>query len=83
MMRVVRPDGALVFIDYPVPPVSSIWGFLSRTVEFIAGGDHYEGFKDYIISGGLEHILKVFNLHEEKRDYLKGGLVAIIKARVT
>jgi SAM-dependent methyltransferase len=83
MMRVVRPDGALVFIDYPVPPVSSIWGFLSRTVEFIAGGDHYEGFKDYIISGGLEHILKVFNLHEEKRVYLKGGLVAIIKARVT
>jgi ubiquinone/menaquinone biosynthesis C-methylase UbiE len=83
MMRVVRPDGALIFIDYPVPQVSSIWGFLSRTVEFIAGGDHYEGFKDYIISGGLEHILKVFNLHEEKIDYLKGGLVAIIKVRVT
>jgi ubiquinone/menaquinone biosynthesis C-methylase UbiE len=83
MMRVLRPDGALIFIDYPVPPVSSIWGFLSRTVEFIAGGDHYKGFKDYVISSGLEHILEVFNLHEEKRDYLKGGLVAIIKARVT
>jgi len=83
MIRVLKPDGALIFIDYPVPHVSRIWGFLSRTVEFIAGGDHYEGFKDYIISGGLEHILKVFNLHEEKRDYLKGGLVAIIKARVT
>jgi ubiquinone/menaquinone biosynthesis C-methylase UbiE len=83
MIRVLRPDGALIFIDYPVPPVTGISGFLSRTVEFIAGGDHYKGFKDYVISGGLEHILNVFNLHEEKRDYLKGGLVAIIKARVT
>lgn len=83
MIRVVRPDGALIFIDYPVPPVSNVWGFFSRTIEFLAGGDHYKGFKDYIVSGGLEHILKVFNLHEEKRDYLKGGLVAIIKARIT
>jgi ubiquinone/menaquinone biosynthesis C-methylase UbiE len=82
MMRVVRPDGALIFIDYPVPPVTGISGFLSRSVEFIAGGDHYEGFKDCIISGGLEHILKVFNLDEEKRDCLKGGLVTIIKARI-
>jgi ubiquinone/menaquinone biosynthesis C-methylase UbiE len=83
MIRVVRPDGALIFIDYPVPPSSSTWCLLSGAVEFLAGGDHYKGFKDYIISGGLEHILKVFNLHEEKRDYLKGGLIAIIKARIT
>jgi ubiquinone/menaquinone biosynthesis C-methylase UbiE len=83
MMRVVRPDGALIFIDYPVQQVSRIWGFLSRTVEFIAGGDHYKGFKDYVISGGLEDILRVFNLREDKRNYLKGGLVAIIKARIT
>jgi ubiquinone/menaquinone biosynthesis C-methylase UbiE len=83
MIRVVRPDGGLIFIDYPVPPVTRISGFLSRTVEFMAGGNHYKGFKDYVISGGLERILKVFNLHEEKRDYLKGGLLSIVKISIT
>jgi hypothetical protein len=82
MMRVVRAKGALVFIDYPVPPVNSIRGLLSNTVEFLAGGEHYKGFKDYIATGGLKDILKVFDLHEDKRQYLKGGLVAIIKARI-
>jgi ubiquinone/menaquinone biosynthesis C-methylase UbiE len=83
MMRVVRPDGAIIFIDYSVPPVSSIWGLLSRKVEFLAGGDHHKGFTGYIMSGGLEDILEVFDLNEDKRNYLKGGLIAIIKARIT
>jgi ubiquinone/menaquinone biosynthesis C-methylase UbiE len=82
MIRVARPDGTLVFIDYSMPPVSKIWNFLSRTVEFLAGGDHYKSFKDYIKRGGLEDIFKVFNLHEDKRDCLKGGLVAIVEARI-
>ena len=82
MMRVVKQDGALIFIDYSVPLVKSIWGSLSQTVEFLAGGEHYKGFKDYIISGGLEDILKVYHLSEDDRSYLKGGLVVIIKARI-
>lgn len=82
MRRVVKQDGALIFIDYPVPPVNSIWAGLSRTVEFLAGGDHYKGFKDYIISGGLEDILKVHHLREDERSYLKSGLVVIIKASI-
>lgn len=82
MMRVVKKDGALIFIDYPVPPVKGIWTGLSRAVEFLAGGDHYKDFKDYIISGGLEDILKVHNLREDDRSYLKDGLVVIIKATI-
>jgi len=82
MRRVVKQDGALIFIDYPVPLAKSIWAGLSRTVEFLAGGDHYESFKDYIISDGLEDILKVYHLREDDRSYLKGGLIVIIKARI-
>lgn len=82
MIRVIKQDGAIIFIDYAVPLVKSIWGGLSRTVEFLAGGEHYEGFQDYLISNGLESILKVYHLHEDDRSYLKGGLVIIIKARV-
>jgi len=83
MMRVAKPDGTLVFIDYAVPPVTRISGFVSRTVEFLAGGDHYKSFKDYIKKGGLEDIFKVFNLHEDKRDCLKGGLLSIVKISIT
>jgi ubiquinone/menaquinone biosynthesis C-methylase UbiE len=82
MMRIVKQDGSLIFIDYAVPLVKSIWGGLSRTVEFLVGGEHYKGFQDYLTSNGLEDILKVYHLHEDDRSYLKGGLVIIIKARV-
>lgn len=83
MKRVVKQDGALIFIDYPVPLARSIWGGLARTVEFLAGGDHYAGFKDYVGSGGLEDILKVHHLRVDDRSYLKGGLMVIIKARIS
>jgi ubiquinone/menaquinone biosynthesis C-methylase UbiE len=82
MKRVVKHDGALIFIDYPVPPVKTVWACLSGTVEFLAGGEHYKDFKDYIVSGGLEDILKTCHLDEDKRNYLNGGLLVIIKARV-
>ena len=81
MKRVVRHDGALIFIDYPVPPVKTVWARLSGTIEFLAGGEHYQGFKDYIGSGGLEDILKACHLGEDERSYLNGGLLVIIKAR--
>jgi len=82
MKRVVKHDGALIFIDYPVPPVKTIWAHLTGTVEFLAGGEHYKGFKDYIDSGGLEDILKACRLDEDERSYLKGGLLVIIKDRI-
>lgn len=82
MKRVVKQDGALIFIDYSVPLARSIWGGLSRTVEFLAGGDHYAGFKDYVDSDGLEDILKMHHLRVDDRSYLKDGLMVIIKARI-
>jgi hypothetical protein len=82
MKRVVKQDGALVFIDYAVPMTKGIWAVLSRTVEFLAGGDHYAGFKDYVDSGGLEDILKTHHLCEDDRSELKDGLMVIIKARI-
>jgi len=55
--------------------------YLSKAIEFIAGGSHFRCFKDYIAQGGMTEILKINQLGEEKRDYLKNGLMVIIKAR--
>jgi hypothetical protein len=83
MKRVVKQDGALVFIDYAVPMTKGIWAVLSRTVEFLAGGDHYAGFKNYIDSGGLEDILEAHHLRVDDRSYLKDGLMVAVKARIS
>jgi len=80
MKRVIKQDGALVFIDFQVPPPNNIWALVARAIEFM--GDHYQSFQDYLQSGGLEDILKVHHLHEDHRSCLKLGLAVIVKAKI-
>jgi len=79
MKRVVRPDGALILIDYQVPLPGNKWAVFARAIEFLAGGSHYRGFKNYLAVGGLEDIVKNHDLREECRTYLKSGLIAVMK----
>ena len=79
MKRVVKQDGALILIDYHVPLPRNVWAASSRVIEFLAGGSHYQAFKDYRANGGLEDILKNHALREECRTYLKSGLIAATK----
>ena len=79
MKRVLKKDGALIFIDFSVPLPKNKFIYLIKAIEFIAGRDHHRHFKDYIEQGGLDVILKKNQLTEEKRDYLNGGLIIIIK----
>jgi len=79
MKRIVKQDGALILIDYQVPLPRNAWAVFARVIEFLAGGSHYRGFKDYLANGGLEDILKNHALREEYRTYLKSGLIAATK----
>jgi len=79
MKRVLKKDGALIFIDFSVPLPKNKFIYLIKAIEFIAGRDHHRHFKDYIEQGGLDVILKKNQLTEEKRDYLNDGLIIIIK----
>jgi ubiquinone/menaquinone biosynthesis C-methylase UbiE len=80
MKRVVKPEGALILIDFQVPLPKNIWAVFVRTIEFIAGGSHYRGFKDYLRNGGLEGVVMNHHLREHSRTYLKSGLIVMIKA---
>jgi len=80
MKRIVKPDGSLILIDYQVPLPRNAWAVLVRAIEFLAGGYHYLGFKDYLANGGLEDILKNHGLREECRTTLKSGLLVATKA---
>ena len=79
MKRVVKEEGALIFIDFQVPLPRNVWAVVARIIESIAGGSHYRGFKDYLRSGGLEGIIIKHNLREHSRTYLKSGLVVMMK----
>jgi ubiquinone/menaquinone biosynthesis C-methylase UbiE len=79
MKRVVKQGGALILLDFQVPLPRNIGGVLMRVMEFLIGGSHYRGFKDYLRNGGLDGILKKHGLREERRIYLKGGLIAAAK----
>jgi len=81
MKRVVKKGSALIFIDFKVPLPRNLYAYLAKAIEFIVGGEHHRCFKDYIEQGGLEVILKKNQLPEEKRDYRKNSLMAIIKTR--
>jgi len=81
MKRVTKREGTLVFIDFQVPLPGGVYSYLARVAEFFAGTDHHRHFKDYLAQGGLDEILKKSQLYQQKRDYLKSGLVTIIEAK--
>ena len=81
MKRVVKKEGSLIFIDYQVPLPKGLYSYLIKIIEYLAGRDHFENFKDYFKQGGLSEILKKNQLQTEKRDYTKNGIVEMIKAR--
>jgi demethylmenaquinone methyltransferase/2-methoxy-6-polyprenyl-1,4-benzoquinol methylase len=66
MKRVVKKEGALIFIDYkaPLPKIPS--SYTSKIVELVAGKEHNEYFKDYLQQGGLDELLKKNLLHAGK-----------------
>jgi ubiquinone/menaquinone biosynthesis C-methylase UbiE len=79
MQRVVKKDGALIFLDFQVPLPKNLLTLLVNSIEFMAGRNHYRHFKDYLAQGGLDEILKKHQLAAEKRDFLNDGLITIIK----
>ncbi len=79
MKRIVKQDGALILIDFQVPLPRNAWAVFARAIEFLAGGSHYQGFKNYLANGGLEDIVKNHGLREECRTYRKSGLLVAAK----
>jgi len=81
MKRVVKKKGSLIFIDFKAPWPKNFYFYLIKTVEYLAGENHYEYFTDYLKQGGLSRILEKNQLLIEKREYTKNDIVETIKAR--
>jgi ubiquinone/menaquinone biosynthesis C-methylase UbiE len=79
MKRVVNQGGSLILIDFQVPLPRNALAMFGRSIEFFAGGSHYQCFKDYLAKGGLNEILKNHSLRVDRSTCLKNGLLAATK----
>jgi len=77
MKRVVKREGTLIFIDYRIPLPRILVSSSVKAIEFIAGREHNRCFKDYVKQGGLNELLNVNHLRQNRNAEL--GPFAIIK----
>jgi demethylmenaquinone methyltransferase/2-methoxy-6-polyprenyl-1,4-benzoquinol methylase len=82
MKRVVKPEGALLFMDFNIPLPKNIQGIGANIVEYFAGGEHYQGFKQFKESGGISNIVAEHGLMAEKTRYFNSGMVVVVKAKI-
>jgi len=81
MKRVVKKEGALVFVDFKIPFHDKISYFFIRSIEYLAGKQHFSCFKDYVLQGGLQELLAENGLKETRTALLKNGNLAAIKVK--
>lgn len=58
MERVTKKNGKMIVADYVVPRPLNLNSFIIKTIEFLAGKEHFKCFNDYIAKGGLDGIIK-------------------------
>jgi ubiquinone/menaquinone biosynthesis C-methylase UbiE len=78
--RVVKPGGSIILIDFAIPLPGNLWAWLARIIEFMAGGSHYQGFKNFKANGGLKSIMSNHNLARQRTGLFKSGLVEVVQA---
>jgi ubiquinone/menaquinone biosynthesis C-methylase UbiE len=81
MKRVVKKHGVLMFGDFQSPLRRNFIGYFIRAIEFIAGKENHEHFRDYLAQGGLKGILKEAGLTPEKEAFFWSGNLIIIKVK--
>lgn len=58
MLEVMKTIADKVIIgDYIAPMPQSVYGKITQVVEFLAGKDHYNNFKNYEKNGGVHYLL--------------------------
>lgn len=80
MKRVVKKKGTLIFADFQVPLPQNFFRHLAKAIEFMASGEHYRNFKDFVRQGGLDELLRRNQLQIEKRGRLKADVIAVIES---
>ncbi len=46
----------IIIGDYLFPRPTGLSGFISKTIEFLAGKEHYRNYRSYMADGGIHHL---------------------------
>ena len=82
MVRLTMEGGDLIIVDYEIGTQSPLfYKALIYLIEWIAGGEHYRHFVDYVHFGGLATLLAQSDLEEIHRYTFGGGTVVLLHLR--
>jgi len=81
MVRVMKPKGRILLIDYHPGPIRFPKGWMYKTVtiffEIMAGREHFRAYRDFLSRNGLDPLISSQSLKIEIRKILSGGTVAL------
>ena len=80
IVRVVKPGGRVLIIDYRTGPLRAkghVTRLLSTVAERIAGRDHYRNWRAYLSSGGVQAASREVGLTAEREKIVAGGNLAV------
>lgn len=60
-MKVVADK--IIIGDYITPTPKTLWGKINVVVEYLAGSDHYNNFKNYVKNGGVRYLVNKAELN--------------------
>lgn len=81
--RILNPRGKIVFVDFEVPwnRRSRIAGAYIYWIERIAGKDHFENGRQFLLKGGLRSFIREHGLEEIERHDVELAHSGVVVAR--
>jgi SAM-dependent methyltransferase len=66
LIEMAQVSNKIIIGDYILPRPKGYDGFISKTIEFLAGREHYRNYKTYMAKGGIHYLadaagLKIIN----------------------
>jgi ubiquinone/menaquinone biosynthesis C-methylase UbiE len=83
--RVTKRSGRFLAIDYYPGPARFPWGWLYRIVTFflelLAGREHFQNYRDFMVKGGLQPLIAANGLTIDKKKIVGGGTAGLYLLR--
>ena len=66
LFEVKDVSNQIIIGDYLAPQRKTFWGLLNEIVEYLAGKDHYNNFKNFLSNGGIDFLIAEAGLQKIK-----------------
>ena len=79
--RVLRQSGQLLVIDYHTGPIRFPRGWLGKglitIIEFLAGGEHFRNYREFLATGGMQALSQRYSLRQTEAKIVSGGNIGL------